>query len=95
MTEFSAELAASIRAVGRALTDGTGSRVAFRTGTIHTVTAGASADGVAAAVVTVDGNDIAAPYAASYTPTVGHLVMVLLIDNSPFILGRIVGLPVV
>jgi hypothetical protein len=69
--------------------------VKHRTRHIATVTAGAAADGNAAVAVTVDGNDIPAPYLASYTPVVGHTVSVLLNGNSPLILGHVIGLPVV
>lgn len=65
----------------------------LRLGTIATVTSGAAADGNAAASVTVKGSTTPAPYLSSYTPTVGHTVAVLLVNNSPLILGRVIGLP--
>lgn len=65
----------------------------MRLGTIKTVTAGAAADGNAAVVVTVNGNDMASAYNASYTPVVGHLVMVFLNDGAPAIGWHVVGIP--
>ena len=88
----SAALTRAVRRVGRQLSTPTGA-VQTRTGTVKTVTAGASLDGVAQVVVTVDGNDVIAPYAKSYTPTVNDFVLVLLVDGSPFIYDAIVGLP--
>lgn len=64
-----------------------------RLGVIATVTAGAAADGNAAATVTVVGSTGPAPYLASYTPTVGDTVAVALVDGSPLILGHVIGLP--
>lgn len=65
-------------------------------GTVTSVTAGAAADGNAAVTVTIEGNAVPAPYLASYTtPTVNDVVSVLLVDNSPLILGKRIGLPVV
>lgn len=66
----------------------------LRLGTVATVTAGASLDGVAAVTVNVNGSTFPAPYVAAYaSPTVGHLVAVLLVNHAPLILGHIVGLP--
>lgn len=65
----------------------------LRIGTIATVTAGAAADGFNAVTVTVRGSTIDAPYLDSYSPTLGDLVAVLLVDNAPLILGVVVGLP--
>jgi hypothetical protein len=68
--------------------------VKLRLGTVATVTAGASLDGVAAVSVTVDGSTFPAPYLASYSsPTVADLVSVLLVNHAPLILGRVIGLP--
>lgn len=62
--------------------------------TVTVVTPGASLDGVAAVSVAVNADNVPAPYLASYlSPTVGDQVSVLLIDHSPLILGRVVGLP--
>ena len=63
-------------------------------GVVKTVTAGASTDGRAQVVVTVNGTDTLAPYLDSYlTPAVNDLVRVQFKNGSPLILGRIVGLP--
>lgn len=67
----------------------------YRKGTIASVTAGAASDGHAAVSVTIGSDTIPAPYLASYTPTVGDMVAVLLVGNSPLILGSPIGLPVV
>lgn len=67
----------------------------LRVGIITAVTPGAAADGNDAVTVDVNGNSVPAPYLASYTPVVDpdNLVAVLLIGNSPLILGQIIGLP--
>lgn len=82
----------NIRRLAATLGDGPNRPVA-RLGTIATVTAGAAADGNAAVTVTVRGSTIDAPYLASYSPVVDDLVMVLLVDNAPLILGGVIGLP--
>lgn len=68
-------------------------RLTVRLGTISTVTAGAAADGNAAVTVTVGSTTFPAPYLAAYSPTVGHQVLVVTVDSSPVILGRVIGLP--
>lgn len=88
-------LARSQRRLAGKMREASGSVLKVRLGTIAAVTAGAAADGNAAVTVTVTGNTIPAPYLASYTPTVGHTVVVVLVLNSPLILGRVIGLPVV
>jgi hypothetical protein len=61
---------------------------------VATVTAGASLDGVAAVFLTIGPNTVPAPYLSSYTsPTVGDTVRVLIVNQSPTILGRVIGLP--
>lgn len=68
--------------------------VSHKLGTVATVTAGTSTDGRATVTVTVGGDTIPAPYLLSYaSPTVGDMVAVLLVNHSPLILGRVVGLP--
>jgi hypothetical protein len=90
-----AKLSAAIRNVAELLASAQGSNIVIRTGTVHTVTAGAAADGNAAVVVTIDGNNIPAQYDASYaSPTVGHVVWVVFVDGSPIIAGRLIGAPV-
>ena len=60
---------------------------------VATVTAGAAADGNALAVVTWRGASVQAAYLASYAPTVGHRVAVVVQDGTLLILGRIIGTP--
>jgi hypothetical protein len=61
---------------------------------IASVTAGAAADGNAAAVVTWRGQAVGAAYLASYTPVAGHNVIVLYQPpGGLLILGRVIGTP--
>ncbi len=61
---------------------------------VATVTAGAAADGNAAVTVTWRGQAVKAAYLASYTPTVGHTVLVLYQPPGGLvILGRVIGTP--
>lgn len=69
--------------------------VTCREGTVKTVTAGGATDGNAQVVVTVDGNDLLAPYLASYAPAAGHRVRVLFVGGAPLILGRPIGFPTI
>lgn len=58
------------------------------------VAAGAGTDGNAVVTVNWNGEDcVAAGYAASYTPVVGHRVALLVIQNQPWIVARSVGHP--
>jgi hypothetical protein len=69
-------------------------RLRFTVATVSAIAAGAGTDGGDVVTVTVGSDDIDAPHLASYSsPTVGHLVWVVLVDGSPAILGRFVGLP--
>lgn len=52
-------------------------------------------NGAAAAFIDVGGTNVPAPYLASYTPVVGHTVAVDFRNNSPLILGRVIGLPTI
>lgn len=62
--------------------------------TVASVTAGAAADGNALVTITWRGTTVQAPYLASYTPTVGHVVTVLYQPpGTPLILGRPIGTP--
>ena len=62
--------------------------------TVATVTAGAASDGNAAVTVTWHGSTVPAVYLSSYTPTVGHSVLVMVLPSAPLvILGRIIGTP--
>jgi hypothetical protein len=68
--------------------------VVWLNGVVLTVTAGASTDGRAAVVVTVNGTDTPAPYLLSYaSPTVGDVVRVQIVNGSPLIVGEVVGFP--
>jgi hypothetical protein len=60
---------------------------------VMTVTAGAASDLNALCVISWQGTDLAAPYLASYTPTVGHVVAVLAAGSQVLILGRVLGTP--
>lgn len=62
-------------------------------GRVASVTAGAAADGHDQVTVTVGGDTVAAPYLSSYSPAVGDTVLVLFLDGSPVIAGRIDGRP--
>jgi hypothetical protein len=86
--------AAALR-LARTLRTNTDVVIGHKLGTITTVTAGAAADGNAAVTVSVEGNSVPAPYLASYSPTVADVVSVLFVGNSPLILGKPIGLPVV
>lgn len=67
--------------------------------TVTLVAPGGSVDGTFAVWVAVNADNVPAPYLAAYisghTPTVGDQVAVDLVNGSPLILGRIVGLPVI
>lgn len=85
----------ALRGFAGQIGDGGGQKRRSWRGVIATVVAGASLDGNAAVSVTVNGSTIPAPYLASYTPVVGHVVMVELVNGSPYISGRLIGFPVV
>lgn len=58
------------------------------------VVAGGSADGVTAVFLAVGGSIVPAPYLSSYTsPAAADQVRVLIVNNSPTILGRPIGFP--
>lgn len=62
--------------------------------TVATVTAGAAADGNALATVTWRGIAVPAAYLASYTPVVGHTVLVLYQPPGGLvILDHVIGTP--
>jgi hypothetical protein len=61
---------------------------------IATVTAGAAADGSALVTVTWRGTAVQAAYLASYAPTAGHVVAVVVQPpGGLLILGRVIGTP--
>jgi hypothetical protein len=57
------------------------------------VSAGAAADGSALVTVTWRGASTQAAYLASYSPTVGHVVAVVVQGGALLILGRVIGTP--
>lgn len=63
-------------------------------GLVATVTAGAAADSNALVAVTYRGVTTEAAYLSSYTPTVGHVVLLLVQSSgSVVVLGRLIGTP--
>ncbi len=61
---------------------------------VATVSAGAAADGNALVTVTWRGQSVQAAYLSSYTPTVGHVVVVIYQPpGGLLILGRVIGTP--
>lgn len=63
-------------------------------GDIVAVAVGAGTDGNSVVTVNWNGEDcVAAGYAASYTPVVGHRVAFLVIHDQPWIVDRSVGHP--
>jgi hypothetical protein len=62
-------------------------------GTVLSVTAGAAEDGNALAEVTWRGLSVEAAYLSTYTPVVGHVVLLLVQPPQLTILGRVVGTP--
>jgi hypothetical protein len=61
---------------------------------VASVSAGAAADGNALVTVTWRGQPAQAAYLASYTPTAGHVVVVLYQPpGGLMILGRVIGTP--
>lgn len=64
---------------------------------IDRTVAGGASDGTTAVYVAITGPGAAAtltPYLDSLTsPVAGQMVCVLIINNSPLILGRVIGLP--
>lgn len=67
----------------------------IRVVTVAAVTPGAATDGNAAVTVTYGSDTFPAPYLASYTPTVGDVVLLLLNGPSPLIVGQVIGFPVI
>lgn len=63
------------------------------TASVVSVAAGGAADGNSLVVINWRGTDVAAPYLAAYTPTVGHVVAVVKTGSQLLILGRVVGTP--
>lgn len=61
--------------------------------TIASVTAGAATDGNALVTIVWRGATVPAAYTASYTPTVGHVVLVLVQLPQIVIVDRVIGTP--
>jgi hypothetical protein len=72
-------------------------RIAIQNYTIDHVAAagtGTTTDGTAGVFLAIGPDVVQAPYLDSLTaPTAGQTVRVLMVDNSPLILGRLIGLP--
>jgi hypothetical protein len=84
----------ALRRLATTMTPKSTVQVRHRLGMVSSVVANGATDGHASVNVTVGSSTVTAPYLESYTsPAVGDLVMVMLVDRSPLILGRIVGLP--
>lgn len=64
----------------------------FAVATVTAVTAGGAADGNALVTVNWQGASVRVAYAASYTPVVGHVVL-LARTQPPVILCRLIGTP--
>lgn len=62
-------------------------------GVIATVTAGAAADGNALVTVTWNGATTACAYPSTYTPVVGHKVLLAIQPPQIVILCRLIGTP--
>lgn len=66
----------------------------FEPGTVTAVTPGAASDGNALVLITYRGVSVNAAFLASYTPTVGHVVTLLVSSSGQIlILGRVIGTP--
>lgn len=65
----------------------------FSSGVVATVTAGAGYGGSTLVEVDWLGGRYALPYLDSYTPTVGHAVLLLVQRPQLVIVGRVVGRP--
>lgn len=62
-------------------------------GTVVTVTPGGAADGNSLAVVSWRGTNVACPYPSTYTPVVGHVVLLLIDPPRVVIVARLIGTP--
>ena len=67
--------------------------VRMEPGTVVTVVAGAAADGNALVTVSWRGTSVAVPYPSSYTPVVGHVVLLLVAPPQVVIVARLLGTP--
>jgi hypothetical protein len=66
---------------------------AWGVGVIRKVTAGAAYDKNALVTVAWRGAEVLAPYCASYTPAVGHQVLLARFGPQLIVIDRIVGTP--
>lgn len=62
-------------------------------GTITAVSAGAAIDGNALVTVSWRGTSIFCPYPSTYTPVVGHVVLLLVCPPRVVIIARLIGTP--
>jgi hypothetical protein len=62
-------------------------------GTITVVAAGAALDGNAKVTVSWRGTSIFCPYPSTYTPVVGHVVLLLIQPPQVVIVARLIGTP--
>ena len=62
-------------------------------GTVVTVAAGAAADGNALVTVSWRGTNVACPYPSTYSPAVGHVVLLLIDPPRVVIAAQLVGTP--
>ncbi|GAA2566404.1 hypothetical protein GCM10010435_44510 [Winogradskya consettensis] len=91
LTEGARRLAAEQQRAGRPQGQ---PHVVMRPGKVTAVAAGAASDGAALLTVTYDGASQEVAYLASYTPTMGHNVVLLVSsDGALLCLGRAVGTP--
>lgn len=67
--------------------------VRMEQGVIASVAAGAAADGNALVTVTWRGTNVACPYPSTYTPVVGHVVLLLVSPPRLVIVARLIGTP--
>lgn len=65
----------------------------FAVGTVTAVAAGGAADGNALTSVKWQGATVTGSYLASYTPAVGHVVLMARVGPRLVILGRLIGTP--
>jgi hypothetical protein len=94
VTVSDASTAAAVRQFADAITaKATPTGRPWLLGTVSAVTTGAGTDGGDVVEVTIGDDVFEAPHLSSYAPASGHVVLVLLVNGSPLVLGRPVGFP--
>lgn len=73
---------------------GDGPALRMEQGTIVTVAAGAAGDGNALVTVSWRGTNVRCPYPSTYSPVVGHVVLLLIDPPQVVIAARLIGTPV-